>query len=81
MRCEDGCTRLDGASAIKLNGKRENLQNIQVLFPIRDLSLNPNVCGLRRCLGVEYSDKDLPLEETVFLDSWNVNSTMDYAKY
>ena len=61
----------------------ENLQSTQVLVPIRHLSLNPNVCGLRRCLqvGVGYSDKEVPLEETVLLDSWSINSPMDLGKY
>jgi hypothetical protein len=46
---------------IKLEGKREDIQCIQVLIPLRHLSLNRNVCGLRRRLGVGYSDENLPL--------------------
>ena len=38
--------------AIKLEEKREDPQRIQVLVPLRHLSLNPNVCGLHRCLSV-----------------------------
>jgi hypothetical protein len=48
---------------IKLEEKMKDLQWIQVLVPLRHLSLNPNVCGLRRCFGVGYSDEELPLEE------------------
>jgi hypothetical protein len=66
--------------AIKSEGKREDLQCIQVLVPFRHLSLNPNVCGLRRYLGVGYSYEELPLEERIFLDTWNINSSKDYAK-
>jgi hypothetical protein len=51
---------------IKLEGKREDLQWIQVLVPLRHLSLNPDVCGLRRCLRGGYSDEELPLEESIF---------------
>ena len=48
---------------------------MRVLVPVRHLSLDPNVCGLRRRLGVGYSDKDLPLEETTFLDAWDIISS------
>ena len=49
--------------ATKLEGKREDLQCIKVLVPLCHLPLNPNVCGLRRCLKarVGYSDEELPL--------------------
>jgi hypothetical protein len=61
--------------AIKF-GKREDLQCVQTLVPLRHLSLNPNVCGLRLCLLVGYSDEELPLlEETIFLDTWDINSS------
>jgi hypothetical protein len=63
--------------AIELEGKREDLQKIQVLVPIRHLSLNRNVFGLRRCLGVGYSDEDVPLQETIFLDTWDINGMTD----
>ena len=63
--------------AIKLEGKREDLQRIQVLVPLRDLSLNPNVCGLRRCLSVGHGDEELPLEERIFFDTWDINSSKD----
>jgi hypothetical protein len=43
----------------------KDLQCTQVFVPLRRQSLNPNVCGLRRCFMVGYSDEDseLPLEE------------------
>jgi hypothetical protein len=63
--------------AIKLEGKREDLQFFQDLVPLRHLSLNPNVCGLRRCLSVGYSDEDLPLEEVILLDTWDMLSSED----
>ena len=66
--------------AIKLEGKREGLQCIQFLVPLRHLLLNPNVCGLRRCLSVGYGDKELPLDKRIFLDTWDINSSKDYAK-
>ena len=58
--------------------KREDLQCIQTLVPLRHMSLNPNVCGLRRCLMVGYCDEELPVEETKFLDTcWDINSLKD----
>jgi hypothetical protein len=63
--------------AIKLERKREEVQWIQVLVPLRHLSLNPNVCGLHRCLGVGYSYEELPLEERMFHDTWDINSSKD----
>jgi hypothetical protein len=63
--------------AIKLEGKSEDLQWIQVLVPLRHLSLNPNVCGLRRCLGVGYGDEELSLEEGVFLITWDIINSKD----
>ena len=62
---------------IKLEEKMKDLQWIQVLVPLRHLSLNPNVCGLRRCFGVGYSDEELPLEERMLLDTWDINSSKD----
>jgi hypothetical protein len=64
-------------SAVKLEGEREELQCIQFLVPLCRPFLNPNVCGLRRCLGVGYSDEELPLEERIFLDTWDINSSKD----
>ena len=57
----------------------EDLQWIQFLVPIRRVSLNRNVCGLRRCLrvGLGYSDEEFPLQETIFLDTWDINGTKD----
>jgi hypothetical protein len=52
-------------------------QRIQVLVPLRHPSLNPNVCGLRRCFGVGYSDEELLLEERIFLDTWDIISAKD----
>ena len=62
---------------MNLKGKREVLQRIQVLVPLRDVSLNTNVFGLRRCLRVGYSHEDLSLEDRIFLDSWDITGSMD----
>jgi hypothetical protein len=62
---------------IKLEGKREDLQCIQDLIPLRRLSLNPSVCGLRRYLRVGYSNEELPLEEKILLDTWDIDSPKD----
>jgi hypothetical protein len=59
-----------------LEGRTED-QQIEDLVPLCLLSLNPNVCGLCHCLGAGYSDKDFPLEETIFLETWNINSLKD----
>jgi hypothetical protein len=56
-----------------MEGKREDLQWNQVLVPIRYLSLNRNVCRLRRCLSVGYCDEDFPLQEKIFLDTRDIN--------
>jgi hypothetical protein len=77
VRCEEGCTRLDESLAIKLEGKREDLQWIQALVPLCHLSLNRNVCSLRRRFSVGYSDVKLPLEERILLDTWDINSPND----
>jgi hypothetical protein len=63
--------------AIKLEGRKEDLQWIQFLAPLRRLSLNPNVCGLRRCFIVGYSDEKLPVEERILLDVWDIKSSKD----
>jgi hypothetical protein len=65
--------------AIKLEGKRKGPQWIQDLVPLRCLSLNPNVCGLRRCFIVGYtgSDEKLPVEERIFLYIWDIKSSKD----
>ena len=55
----------------------EDLQCIEFLVPLRCLSRNPNVCGLCRCLRVGYSDEELPLEEGIFLDTRDINSSKD----
>jgi hypothetical protein len=61
--------------AIKLDGKREDVQCVQFLVPLRHLSLNMNVCGLRRSPKVGYSDKEFPLEKGIFLDAWDIKSS------
>ena len=58
-------------------GKREDIQKIEALVPLGHLSLNRNVCGLRRCLSIGYSDKELPLEETMSLDNRDIGSPKD----
>ena len=50
---------------------------IEVLVPLRHLSLNPNICGLHCCFSAGYSDEELPLEERIFLDIWDINSPKD----
>ena len=80
MKCEDGCTRLNGLLGIKLKGKWEGVQWVQVLVPIRSLSLNWSVCGLCRCLSIGYGDKEFPLEERIFLDSWDIYGPKDLGK-
>ena len=62
--------------ALEPEGKREDLQRIQSLVPIRHLSLDRNVFGLRRPLGVGYSDADVPLAK-IFLDNREINSMKD----
>jgi len=52
-------------------------QRIQDLVPLCHLSLNPNVCSVRRCFCVGYSDEELPVEERTFLDIWDINSSKD----
>jgi hypothetical protein len=63
--------------AIELEGKREDLQRIQVLVPIRHMSLHRNVCGLRRCLRARYRDGDFPVQDSIFLDTWDINGMKD----
>ena len=62
--------------------KREDLQCIEVLVPLCDLSLDRNVCSLRRCLQAGNSDVEIPLEESILLDAcaWDINHLMDYRK-
>ena len=77
MRLEDRCTKLNGTLSDKLEGNREYLQGIQVLVPLFRVSLNTNVCGLRCCLRVGYSDVELPLEKRIFLDTWYIIRSND----
>ena len=80
VMCEDGCTKLKGSLRNELVGKREDLQCIEVLVPLCDLSLGRNICGLRYCLRVGYGDSDveISLEERVLLDAcaWDINDLM-----
>ena len=62
---------------IKLEGKTKDLQWIQVLIPLRHLSLNPNVCGFHRYLIVRYSNEEFSLEERIFLDTWDIIGSKD----
>ena len=64
--------------AIELEGKKEDLQWIQVLVPIRHVSLNRNVCSLcHHCPRVVHSNEEFLLQEKIFLDTWGINSPMD----
>ena len=82
MRCENGCTRLNGTVSHKFEGKslRKGLQWIQVLVPLRHPSLNPNVRCLRRCFRIGYSDKEPPFEERIFFDTWDIFSSKHWAR-
>ena len=62
---------------IELKEKWDGVQYVQVLVPIRSLSLNWSVCGLRRCLSIGYSNKEPPLKEKIFLDTWEIYSPKD----
>ena len=66
--------------AIKLEENSGELQFIEILVPLRDLSLDSNVCGLRCRPRVGYGHEELPFEERIFLDTWDVNSAKDYAR-
>jgi hypothetical protein len=55
----------------------EDLQRIKVLVPIRHVSPNRNVCGLRCCLRGGYCDEELPLQETILIDTRDINRTKD----
>ncbi len=61
----------------KLEGTKEDPQGVQVLIPLCRLSFNPSVCRLCSCLTVGYSNEDLPIEETIFLDTWDVLGSKD----
>jgi len=61
----------------KLEGNKEDLQGVQVLVPLGRLSLNQSGCRLCRCLTVGYSDEELPLEEAIFLDTWEILGSKD----
>jgi hypothetical protein len=63
--------------AIVLEGKREDVQWVQVLVPIRYVFLNRNVCGIHCCLSVGYCDEEFPLQETIFLDTRDISDTKD----
>jgi hypothetical protein len=59
----------------KFEGKREDLQWVQDLVPLRHASLNRNVRSLRRCLRVIYSDEEHPFLDEILLDVWDVNGS------
>jgi hypothetical protein len=59
----------------KFEGKREDVQWVQDLVPLRDLSLNRNVCGLRGCLRAGYSNEEHPFFDEILLDAWDVNGS------
>ena len=62
----------------KLEGKSDDIQWIQILVPLRRLSLNRDVCSLCRCLRVGYSNEDLSLlGQKILLDIWEINSPKD----
>jgi hypothetical protein len=65
--------------AIKSKGKMKGLQRIQGLVPLRHLSLDLDVCCLQRCfrVGLGYSDEELSLEETIFLDARDIIGSKD----
>ena len=55
----------------------EDVQCIQFLVPVRRLSLDLNVFGLRCGLRIGYGNKEVPFDEMIFLDTWDINSPMD----
>ena len=61
--------------AIKLEENREDTQWIQFLVPLRDMSLNKNVCGLHRGVGIGYLDIQFSHGKHIFLDSWDILSS------
>ena len=61
--------------AIKLEGKREDVQCLQFLVPLRHLSLNTDVCGPHRGLEVGDRDKESPLLKRILLDTWDIMSS------
>jgi hypothetical protein len=62
---------------IKLKGKWEGVQRVQVLVPIHSLSLNRSICCLCHCLSIGYGDKEFPLDERIFLDTCDIYSPKD----
>ena len=67
--------------AIKLEGKIEDVQRIQFLVPLRDLSLNMNFCCLCHSLGAGNGYEELSLEKQILLDSWDIRGSNNYVKY
>ena len=63
--------------AIRLEGKIEEVQCIQVLAPSSYLPLNPSACGPHRFLRVGYGDEKFPLEETILLEIWDILGSKD----
>jgi hypothetical protein len=62
---------------MKMEEDMEDTHHIKVLVPLCHLSLNPNVCGLRRCFSVGYRDEELSVEERIFLDIRDIHSSKD----
>ena len=62
---------------IKLGGKRDDLQSVKYLVPLCHVSLNRNVCGPHRRFSVGYCDEEFPLQETIFLDTRDIDGTKD----
>jgi len=60
-----------------VEGNQEDLQGVQILVPYCRLSFNPSVCRLCRRVTVRYSNEELSLEETIFLDTWDVLGSND----
>ena len=65
--------------AVNSEGKREDVQCTQILVPLRHLSLDPNVCGVRRCIRAtgRYSDEKVSLEEAILLDARGIIGSKD----
>ena len=60
-----------------MEGNQEDLQGVQILVPYCRLSLNPSVCCLYCRVTVRYSNEELSLEETIFLDTGDVLGSED----
>ena len=63
--------------SIKLEGKWEDLQWIQVWFQLTIRLSTKTSAGLRRCLRVGNSDEEFPLQQAIFLDTWDIHGSKD----